>query len=300
MGAMLRTRFAPSPTGLLHVGNGYSALRCQQWSNEHNADLLLRIEDIDHNRCHERFTEALQTDLDWLGIRWSGQPLKQSDRLGLYGEALQQLEQMGAIYPCFCSRRKIRQEIAEMGNAPHPDDGPDPYPGTCKTIPASQRKKQIQNSSYAWRLDAEAAFRLISGVAAWQDGSGRSHSFGPSAAGDVIIGRRDIAFSYHLAVVVDDAGQHISHVIRGQDLLPVIPVHWLLQELLHLPHPVYIHHPLLLGNDGRRLAKRHGATTLRVLAESGINPERLQHYLLEAEPPVWPFSENEILLGAFR
>jgi len=291
---MLRTRFAPSPTGLLHVGNAYSALQCQSWAESHHASLLLRIEDLDHTRCRPEYAEALLEDLRWLGIRWHGEVIRQSRRRGKYRQALNRLREMGVIYPCFCTRRSIQTEIEGMGVAPHLDEHADPYPGTCRNIPAGQRRRRVMTEQHAWRIDVGKAFQQLSESLTWRDGSGRMHPVTPMAIGDIVVGRKDIDFSYHLAVVVDDAEQGMTHVIRGEDLRHVTPLHRLLQALLGLSDPVYIHHPLLVDRSGKRLAKRNRATTLKQLATSGISPVKLRQYLMSCDPPVWPWQETDM------
>ncbi|MFQ5355273.1 MAG: tRNA glutamyl-Q(34) synthetase GluQRS [Mariprofundaceae bacterium] len=289
---MLRTRFAPSPTGLLHIGNAYSALKCQQWAEKNHAALLLRIEDIDHTRCRPEYRQAIPEDLQWLGIHWHGEVTRQSERIEKYRQALEQLKDMGIVYPCFCTRRSIQMEIASIGIAPHLDEYADTYPGTCRSIDPPRSKQRIINENHSWRINVGKAFRLLSNPIAWRDGSGRSHPVTAASIGDIIIGRKDIAFSYHLAVVVDDAEQEITHVIRGEDLIHVTPLHRLLQALLGLPDPVYIHHPLLADSQGRRLTKRNRAIPLKQLIKLGIHPESLRHYLLTTIPPVCPWNEE--------
>ncbi len=296
-GFMLHTRFAPSPTGLLHVGNAYSALQCQQWAEKHHARLLLRIEDIDHTRCRPEYSLAIPEDLRWLGIHWHGEVIRQSDRIVKYRQALERLKDMGIVYPCFCTRRSIQREIASIGIAPHLDECADTYPGTCRSIDPSRSKQRMKNEHHAWRIDVGKAFHLLSIPIVWRDGSGRSHPVTPASIGDIIVGRKDIAFSYHLAVVVDDAEQEITHVIRGEDLIHVTPLHRLLQALLGLPDPVYIHHQLLTDNQGIRLTKRNHAIPLKQLTKLGIPPEKLRHYLLTAIPPVWPWPEETLKLA---
>jgi len=276
----LRTRFAPSPTGLLHVGNAYSALICQQWAEQHHAELLLRIEDIDHTRCRDEFTEAIMTDLTWLGIRWHGEPMLQSRRLDCYRESLDRLHRLGLIYPCFCTRRKIQEEVERMGLAPHPGEEGAPYPGTCRDIGTATRHRRMLEERFAWRLDMGAALEHLDRPLSWQDGEGHTHPVHFHVHDDFVIGRKDIGISYHLAVVMDDAAQSITHVIRGQDLAVHTGIHRLLQTLLGLPAPVYIHHPLLCNEAGERLAKRHHAPSLKALREAGVESERLKRYLL--------------------
>jgi len=211
----LRTRIAPSPTGYLHVGNAYSALICQQWAGRHGADLLLRIEDIDHTRCRPEYSRALMEDLAWLGIRWPGDVRIQSSRIDVYRKALDRLRDMGVVYPCFCTRRKIAQEIRRMGSAPHSEDEADPYPGICRDLKASRRQRLMLEKLYAWRLDISSAAELIDGPLSWRDGDGRRHAVHPGAYGDVVIGRKDIGISYHLAVVVDDAVGADLHLLAN-------------------------------------------------------------------------------------
>jgi len=294
----LRTRFAPSPTGLLHVGNAYSSLTCQQWAEKHDAELLLRIEDIDHTRCRDAYTPQLIDDLQWLGIEWQGNILKQSEHQARYRAALEQLESIGVIYPCFCTRKHIQEEIERMGIAPHAEDSAredaDPYPGICREIDKHQRSERKLHERFAWRLDAAKAMALISEPLAWCDQDGRHHPVHPSSLGDMVIGRKDIGISYHLAVVVDDAHQEISHVIRGEDLLSSTPLHRLLQALLELPSPTYIHHPLLVDGDGNRLAKRNNATTLKSLREAGISADSLRHFLMDNHSLLWSFEPDNL------
>ncbi|OIO68700.1 MAG: tRNA glutamyl-Q(34) synthetase GluQRS [Zetaproteobacteria bacterium CG12_big_fil_rev_8_21_14_0_65_55_1124] len=277
---MLRTRFAPSPTGHLHVGNAYSALLCQQWAESHQAELLLRIEDIDFNRCRPDFAADLIEDLEWLGIRWQGDILYQSRYLETYTQALEQLRQDGLIYPCFCTRRDIQREIENAGLAPHAEDMPEVYPGTCRMFSAEQRRQRIADGSpFAWRLDVQAAMQCVGDVS-WQDGEGCCHAVHPGL-NDAVIGRKDIGISYHLAVVVDDAVQGITHVIRGDDLRSSTGLHRLLQALLGFLTPIYLHHALLCNEAGERLAKRNGAPSLRELRTSGASADTLRRLLLQ-------------------
>ena len=288
----LRTRFAPSPTGLLHVGNAYSALQCARWASEHHAELLLRIEDIDHTRCRDIYRQQLIDDLLWLGIRFDHAIVCQQKRLPLYQQALLRLEEQGLIYPCFCTRKQIQQEIERMGLAPHAEDMADLYPGTCKHLNESTRVQRMSQEHYAWRLNADALLARA-GKLLWQDDQGHAHPCASYGLGDLILGRKDIGTSYHIAVVVDDAAQDISHVIRGEDLRPCTPLQVMLQHVLGLPHPTYRHHTLLLDADGRRLAKRNHATTLTSLREQGISPDLLCDWLLQKPLPRWRFTENE-------
>jgi len=285
----LRTRFAPSPTGLLHVGNAYSALQCRQWAERHHAPLLLRIEDIDTTRCRPEYADAIIEDLAWIGLTWQGPVRRQSEHATDYTEAMERLRDMGVAYPCFCTRSDIRREIGRMGSAPHAGEHAGHYPGTCRSLaPARQRERMVRDA-YAWRLDAGKAMAMTGPVLAWQDGQGRSHPV--HIGSDVVIGRKDIGFSYHLAVVVDDALQGITHVIRGRDLAESTGIHRLLQALLGFDAPVYIHHELVRDAQGQRLAKRDRATTLRSLREAGVTPAALRDYLLQPDPH-WRFADD--------
>jgi glutamyl-Q tRNA(Asp) synthetase len=284
----LRTRFAPSPTGLLHVGNAYSALQCQQWAEQHHARLLLRIEDIDTTRCRPEYTDAILEDLTWLGLTWEQSVRIQSEHGKDYTEALDQLRDMGVIYPCFCTRSDIRREIARMGSAPHAGEHMDHYPGTCRSLSPGRQRERLVRDAYAWRLDAAKAIAMTGAALTWLDGQGRHHPV--HIASDVVIGRKDIGFSYHLAAVVDDALQGITHVIRGQDLAESTGIHRLLQALLGFEAPVYIHHALVLNAQGRRLAKRERSTTLHSLRQAGVAPTALRDFLLQPNP-CWPFPD---------
>lgn len=290
----LKTRFAPSPTGLLHVGNAYSALICQQWAEQHHADLLLRIEDIDYTRCKPEFYQQITDDLAWLGLSFHEETVKQSSRHNLYRTALKKLQSLGVIYPCFCARKHIQQEIKRMGIAPHAEDIIDPYPGICRQIDRINAKTRIEHERFAWRLDSAKAMDMVGEPLTWSDQTGYHHPVSLSSLGDMVIGRKDIDFSYHLTVVVDDAEQGITHVIRGEDLLPSTAIHRLLQALLDLPSPTYIHHSLIVDAEGRRLAKRNRVITLKSLREAGCNSESLCSYLLCSEDLIWPFEEHEI------
>jgi len=285
----LRTRFAPSPTGELHVGNAFSALLCQQWAEQHSAELLLRIEDIDFKRCRPEFADGLIEDLHWLRLNWQGEIRYQSQHTRTYRDALQTLRKQDLIYPCFCTRRDIQREIEAIGLAPHIADLPDHYPGTCRKLSVDEQLAGIaQGRPFAWRLNAGKALGRSSGLF-WLDGAGERHEV-EGAMHDAVIGRKDIGLSYHLAVVLDDAAQSISHIIRGDDLLGSTGLHRLLQALLDLPAPVYIHHPLLLDASGERLAKRNHAPSLRQLRTNGCRTDTLRALLLGKvgdRPPVW-------------
>ncbi|MBL4774751.1 MAG: tRNA glutamyl-Q(34) synthetase GluQRS [Mariprofundus sp.] len=294
-----RTRFAPSPTGLLHVGNAYSALQCATWAERHQTELLLRIEDIDYMRCKPEYSAAIVEDLSWLGIHWQQSIRFQSQCTPAYQQAIGKLRDQHMIYPCFCSRKHIRAEIDRMASAPHAEDGQSVYPGLCRYLSVDEQQQRMQHEPFAWRLNAAKAMQAVGADLHWHDESGQHHAV--QINHDVIIGRKDIAFSYHLAVVMDDAEQGISHIIRGNDLADSTGIHRVLQSLLGLPEPVYIHHALLCSSDGQRLSKRNGSMSLQTLRQMGVEAKRLRDFLCHLETPVWPFSINmqQEILQAF-
>lgn len=260
------TRFAPSPTGLLHLGHAFAAHLAHELARENEGQFLLRFEDIDHTRVRPEYYDAIEEDLNWLGIHWDADPWKQLDRLDSYQDALESLNSLGVVYPCFCTRREIESELAHLTNAPHGPEGP-LYPGTCRDL-----KDLPVGKEPAWRLNAQKAADLA-GPLTFQDFQHGEITVDPNLLGDVILSRKDIGTSYHLAVICDDAAQEISHVTRGEDLLPSTHVHRLLQQLLDLPEPAYLHHQLVLDDKGERLAKRHDSLSIRSLRESGMSPE---------------------------
>ncbi|ATX80504.1 glutamyl-Q tRNA(Asp) synthetase [Mariprofundus aestuarium] len=287
---LCRTRFAPSPTGLLHVGNAYSALLCEQWAKQHDAELLLRIEDIDHTRCKPQFIDSMIEDLQWLGLKWPEPVRVQSRHLDDYRAAIHRLRGLGVIYPCFCTRKSIQREMEHIALAPHAEDGSSLYPGICRDLSSGEQARRMERYPFAWRLDIQKALLKTNSPLHWRDDDGGMHS--ADIDHDVVIGRKDISFSYHLSVVVDDAIQGISHIIRGQDLEPSTGIHRLLQVLLGLPEPTYIHHKLLKTTEGERLAKRNSATTLSSLRQIGLCPEKLGAFLLNLPEPIWPFEQE--------
>jgi glutamyl-Q tRNA(Asp) synthetase len=266
------TRFAPSPTGHLHLGHAYAALFAERAARDAGGRFLLRIEDIDGSRCRPEFERAILEDLAWLGLRWDGPVRRQSDHLDDYAGALARLEAAGLVYPCFCTRRDILAEIAAAAGAPHtPPPGPDGpvYPGTCRTLDVETRAARIAaGAAYAVRLDAGRA-RAQAGDLAWTDLDAGPVPARPDLFGDVILARKDAPTSYHLAVTVDDALQRVTLVTRGEDLRAATHVHRLLQALLGLPSPAYRFHRLITDAEGRRLAKRDAARTLGALRAAG-------------------------------
>jgi glutamyl-Q tRNA(Asp) synthetase len=266
------SRFAPSPTGRLHLGHGYSAMVAHDFARARGGAFLLRIEDIDPGRARPEHVQGIIEDMEWLGLRWDGDIVFQSERLALYAEALERLKAQGLVYPCFCTRSVIAAEIAASASAPHGPDGAH-YPGTCRRLPEEERAARMATQPHAWRLDVARAAAQARPLG-WFDGDTGVQAE-PDAFGDVVLARKDAPVSYHLAVTVDDAAQGVTDVVRGRDLYQATHVHRLLQALLGLPTPTYHHHPLLTDGEGRRLAKRTGAPTLLGLRDAGTDPARL-------------------------
>jgi glutamyl-Q tRNA(Asp) synthetase len=263
------TRFAPSPTGRLHLGHVFAAKVAHDLARRSGGRFLLRFEDIDHTRVREEFYGGIEDDLHWLGLEWDGPALRQSDRAAAYAAALDQLRAFGSTYPCFCTRREIEDEVARMTGAPHGPEGA-LYPGTCRTLSPDERQARLASGAQpAWRLDAARAASLT-GPLEFTDLRHGLHRVDPALLGDVVLARKDIGTSYHLAVVVDDAFQQVTHVTRGEDLLPSTHVHRLLQTLLGLPEPLYLHHEVVTDEKGIRLAKRHDSLSIRALRDSGL------------------------------
>ncbi|MEJ7933258.1 tRNA glutamyl-Q(34) synthetase GluQRS [Sphingobium sp. AN558] len=267
----LVTRFAPSPTGRLHIGHGWSALMAMDLARGSSGSLRLRIEDIDGARSRAEHVDGIIEDLRWLGIVWDGPVVFQSQRLDLYMTALDRLRGMGLLYPCFCTRA----DIAASTTAPHGPEGP-VYPGICRQLPEPERERQMAaGQAHAWRIDMKAAVKKAGGVT-WSSFSPPSVvAADPLAHGDVVLARKDAPASYHLSCTLDDAAMGITHVLRGNDLRAATDIHCLLQALLGLPSPAYLHHPLLLGPDGKRLAKRAESIALADLRDQGVDPARL-------------------------
>jgi glutamyl-Q tRNA(Asp) synthetase len=262
------TRFAPSPTGHLHLGHAHSALFGWRTAGAAGGRFLLRIEDIDAGRCRPAFERDLIEDLRWLGLSWPEPVRRQSEHAADYRMALDRLEALGVLYPCFCTRKEIEAEIARAGAAPHGPDGP-LYPGTCRTLdPAERRARLAAGERPALRLDTAAAL-VRTGPLVWRDRAAGTVAARPDLLGDVVLARKDVPTSYHLSVTLDDALQGVTLVTRGIDLFPATHVHRLLQALLGLDVPEYHHHPLLTDQTGRRLAKRDGALSLRALRMAG-------------------------------
>lgn len=272
---MLVTRFAPSPTGLLHLGHAHSALFGWTAARREGGRFLLRIEDIDVGRCRPEFEAALIEDLAWLGLDWEEPARRQSEHRDDYRAALDVLLAMGVVYPCFCTRAEIAAEIARSASAPQGPDGP-LYPGICRRLdPAVRAERLAEGRPHAWRLDIARA-TAITGPLDWFDrGRGRLDCR-PEIMGDVVLARRDAPAGYHLAVVVDDHLQGVTRVTRGEDLLPSTHVHRLTQALLGYDPPEWHHHGLLTDEHGKRLAKRDGALALASLRREGFRPDEVR------------------------
>lgn len=270
------TRFAPSPTGWLHLGHAYAAVFAQEQAA--GGRFLVRLEDIDGTRARPEYEEAIFEDLAWLGLEWEQPVRRQSDHFEDYRVALGKLEDLGVLYPCFCTRREIQEEIARAGNAPQGPDGP-LYPGTCRNRDAGEREQRMAaGESYALRLDVGKAVGLVEGGLEWTDRGRGVFQAQPAVFGDVVLARKDTPASYHLAVVVDDALQGITLVTRGEDLLEATHLHRLLQALLGLPVPEWRHHGLITDESGKRLAKRDDARSLRSLRAAGWTAERVRQW----------------------
>jgi glutamyl-Q tRNA(Asp) synthetase len=281
-------RFAPSPNGLLHLGHAYSALVNLELAQKNEGRLLLRIEDIDRTRCKPEFETAIYEDLAWLGIPWEAPVRRQSEHFGEYRRALEKLAAQRLLYPSFESRAEIALLVAEReagGAWPRDPDGVPLYPGKAKKLSPDQRAHQIESGApYALRLDMEAAVRLAGDLAWIEQGRGPAGETGriaarPEAWGDVILARKETPTSYHLAVVIDDALQGVTHVVRGEDLFHATSVHRLLQRVLDLEEPLYCHHRLIRDKVGHKLSKSTGSTALRELRSSGAKPSEIRKRL---------------------
>ncbi len=272
----VRTRFAPSPTGLLHVGHAYAAITAYNVAKQRGGEFILRIENIDHLRCDDEAIEQIYQDLSWLGLTWREPVRVQSEHMSDYDQALQKLEAMDVLYPCFCSRKDIKEEIARAAHAPHGPEGP-LYPGTCRALSREEKRRLLkQNVEYAMRLDLEKSLSLINqDELFWRDIHHNQIFAQPHQLGDVVIARKDIGTSYHLSVVVDDALQNITHVTRGEELEFATHIHCVLQKLLGLPVPIYHHHQLITDQDGQKFSKRDQSETLASYRNRGVCPHHI-------------------------
>jgi len=283
---LLTFRFAPSPNGELHLGHAYSALLNRRMAARAGGRLLLRVEDIDITRCTPQFEAGMLRDLEWLGLAWERPVRRQSEHFAEYQAVLDRLVAEELVYPAFMSRGEIRAFIAETEKRgrdwPRDPDGVPLYPPLDKTLPMKERKRRIAgNMPFSWRLDVAAALARMPAALSWAEftdetmAEANAVAASPGDWGDVVVARRDIPTSYHLAVVVDDALQGVTHVVRGRDLYAATGVQRLLQELLGLPRPRYFHHRLILGPDGRKLSKSFKDTGLAALREAGVAPQEV-------------------------
>lgn len=267
----ITTRFAPSPTGHLHLGHACAALFAWRRARKADGRFLLRIEDIDAARCRPDYIEAIAEDLAWLGLDPDGPMRVQSRHLAEYRAVLDCLAARGLLYPCFCTRADILREVAGAASAPHAPDGAPLYPGTCRTMPPERRTAALAAGiPYALRLDMARALDCVAGPLHYEEIGEGAVLCRPERFGDAVLARKDAPASYHLCVTHDDAVQGVTLVTRGADLRPATDLHRLLQSLMGWPAPAYAHHPLLLDANGRRLAKRDGAVALRDMRARGV------------------------------
>jgi glutamyl-Q tRNA(Asp) synthetase len=278
-------RFAPSSNGYLHLGHAYSALLNYELAQASGGRFLLRIEDIDMERCRPEFEQAIYGDLRWLGLVWETPVRRQSEHFGEYAAALGRLSDLGLTYPCFCTRSEITAAVAGLKDWPRDPDGSPHYPGTCKHLSREEKELRISRGQLAaLRIDMAAALAKAGDKLSWTElgpsSQPREVRASPAAWGDAALSRKDIQASYHIAVVVDDAVQGITEVVRGEDLFMATGLHRLLQALLDLPAPLYRHHALLRDASGRKLSKSSRAKSLHALREEGLSPEEVRERLL--------------------
>ncbi len=289
-------RFAPSPNGRLHLGHAYSALLNDALARRFDGRFLLRIEDIDITRCRPEYESAIYEDLAWLGLDWERPVRRQSEHFSDYRSAFQSLKGRGLAYPCFCSRKQIAERIeaieAESGESwPRDPDGAPLYPGTCKGLPPDEIARMIgSGEAHAWRIDSEAVRRLLPAPLVFTrftpDGATDIVEADPWGWGDAVIVRKDVPTSYHLSVVVDDALQGVTHIVRGRDLEAATDLHVLLQKLLGLVTPLYHHHGLVLDSGGDKLAKSRRSQALSELRALGETAAEIRRRLGFAPQPI--------------
>lgn len=275
---MIVSRFAPSPTGRLHLGHAYSAVLGAARAQESGGKWVLRIEDLDPTRSRSEFVHSIFEDLEWLGLEWDEPVLVQSQRSATYAEALERLRDQGLVYPCFCTRA----DIAAALQAPHGPSGAH-YPGTCRGLPDDPDRRE--SAPHSWRLDVVKA-RASTGLPSWTEDDGERFVGSEADFDDVILARKDAPAAYHLACVVDDAASGVNLVARAADLRSSTPVQRLLQMVLALPEPAYLHHPIVAHADGRRLAKRDLAPTLAAMRESGADGRQVAADLAQSKLPL--------------
>ena len=274
---MIVTRFAPSPSGRLHLGHAYSAAIGHARARESGGQFRLRIEDLDPTRCKPEFVDGIFEDLRWLGLEWDEPVLVQSRRTAAYQAALDGLKARGLAFACFCTRADIAQSLT----APH-GDAATSYPGTCRALPDDPQRRAT--TPHCWRLDSAKSLEIV-GLPFWTEAHGRGFTATNADIGDAILARKDAPASYHLSCVVDDTDSGVTMVVRGADLRASTPIQRLLQMLLGLSEPTYLHHPLVTHEDGRRLAKRDLAPTLAAMRENGVDGPDLAAQLLSGQVP---------------
>jgi glutamyl-Q tRNA(Asp) synthetase len=277
-------RFAPSPNGYLHIGHAYSALRNFEMARAHDGRFLLRIEDIDTDRCRPDYEQAIYEDLSWLGITWEKPVLRQSEHFSDYARAVERLQDQGLLYPCFCTRLDISRVVSGVRDWPRDPDGAPIYPGTCRHLSREERNRRLASGQHAaLRIDMSQALFEAGMLLGWCEyGEGeepRDVRAEPMLWGDTVLARKDIPTSYHVSVVIDDARQGITDVVRGKDLFNATSLHRLLQALLDLPAPRYHHHDLLRDAAGQKLSKSTRAKSIRTLRAEGVKPEDVRRRL---------------------
>jgi glutamyl-Q tRNA(Asp) synthetase len=277
-------RFAPSPNGFLHIGHAYSALRNFDMARRTDGRFLLRIEDIDTERCRPEYEQAIYEDLEWLGLTWEEPVLRQSEHFSAYSKAVEHLQERGLLYSCFCSRLEISRVVTERRNWSHDPDGGPIYPGICRPLPEEERARRLASGQHAaLRIDMPQAASQIGHLLGWSEyGEGedaRDVHADPSNWGDCVLARKDIPTSYHISVVVDDARQGVTDIVRGKDLFDATSLHRLLQEIFDLPMPRYHHHDLLRDPAGQKLSKSTRAKSLRALREEGVTAQDVRKRL---------------------
>ena len=285
---MIVTRFAPSPTGLLHLGHAFAALIAFDTARMAQGRFLLRMEDIDRARCRAEFEDAIVKDLAWLGLEWEPPACRQSEQFEDYKEALEKLNERDLLYPCFCTRKDIANEVARASEAPRLNqqglEGP-VYPGTCRRLSKTQRQERVASGApYALRINIEKASSVAGSLAFQESGHGPNGETGHQRVqakllGDVVLARKEMPTSYHLAVVVDDARQGVNLVTRGEDLFHATHIQRLLQCLLNLPEPTYAHHRLITDPSGNKFSKRDNSVTLHALREKGVGASEIRDQL---------------------
>jgi glutamyl-Q tRNA(Asp) synthetase len=283
---MIVTRFAPSPTGYLHLGHAFAAITARDAARD--GRFLVRIENIDTTRCRPEYEAAIFEDLAWLGLSWATPVLRQSERFDAYRAALDRLQAQGLLYRCFCTRAEIAAEIARAVEAPHNmisgPEGPT-YPGTCRHLNRQQRDERMRSEApYALRLDARKAAETVGALTFEEHGAGSNGEHGTILVdsllfGDVVLARKETPAAYHLAAVVDDAFQDVTLVTRGNDLFTATHIQRVLQALLELPAPSYAHHKLILDESGKKFSKRDSAATLHDLRAQGVTPDQIKFRL---------------------